>query len=568
MYFSDHYSSIPSGIVNKKLTGAGLTSFALENNQPTVVVVPTVALIQNKTNQYPNNRRKEGVIGLYGDVSVNDVVASLKNMAVPKIMVTYDSFWKLREVIDDSYHIVVDEMHLLLTAYSYRSKAINTLLSMLAVYSKVSYISATPVKPEYLPPCLADLPYTELEWENIIPVTVYPSQYKKPLSAVYNIIKNYKLGLMKINGVRSESGYFFLNSVTHILTIIKKSELRPSEVRIICSDNDENRQKIKTKLGDNYKIETALDHEKLINFVTSNSFEGVDFYSETGACFVVSTNASKYTLVSLDTSVYQIAGRIRSIENPFRGHIFHLFNENPLKLTQDQFDEIVADKIRATHEYLQDFKNASDAHKKDIIKDVTGLDSNYLYEPTGNMLDFDHLKHKSDLHVWDCVIKPYQSGLHIITSYKNNSNFEVGECVDIDKTKGRFVASTDFATVCNMLYKGYGDLTKARSEFPLLDEAVDILGLSGMHSLGFKPTKIMEALKAIEKKEDIIKQIKKSFSSGWYTVADTKQIIQLIYDNMGLGSKKAKATDLEEVFNIKQTTRKINGKTTKVYNIP
>lgn len=567
MYYADFYSEIPNGIVNKRLTGAGCTSFALENNQPTVVVVPTVALIQNKVAQYPNRRREEAIIGLYGNISVQDVASSISQMKVPKIMVTYDSFWKLKNIIDDTYHIVVDEMHLLLTAYNYRSKAINNLLSMLGNYSKVSYISATPIKPEYLPPCLIDLPYTELEWENITPVTVYPSQYKKPLTAVYKIIKNYKLDLMKINGIRSETAYFFLNSVTNILTIIKKSGLSPSEVRIICSDTDENKLKIKTKLGDNYKIETALDHEKMINFVTSNSFEGVDFYSESGACFVVSTNASKYTLVSLDTSVYQIAGRIRSLKNPFRGHIFHLFNENPLKLTQTEFDDIVADKIRATHEYLQDFKNASEAHKKDIIKDVTGLDSNYLYECTEDILDFDHLKHKSDLHVWDCVIKPYQTGLHIITNYKNNDSFEVKECPDISKNKGKFVASTDFATVCSMLYNGHGDLTKARSEFPLLNQAVDILGLRGMHSLNFDPKRIRLALAEVSLKEDMHETIKKSFTKGRYTVADVKQIIQNIYTNMGL-EKKAKSKDIEDVFSIKPTNTSINGKCTRVYIIP
>lgn len=563
MYYADFYSEIPNGIVNKRITGAGVTSFALENDKPTIVVVPTVALIQNKIAQYPNDRRKESVAGLYGDISVQSIADYIAKTEVPKIMVTYDSFWKLRNLITDNYQIIVDEMQLLLTAYNYRSQAITSLLLALKNYSQVSYISATPIKSEYLPPCLLELPYTELKWNNIVPVTVYPTQYKKPLSAVYNIIKKYRLGLMEVNGHKSDSGYFFINSVTHIANIIKKADLRPSEVRVICSNTDEN----KKKLGANYKIETALDHEKLINFVTSNSFEGVDFYSKSGISFVVSTNASKYTLLSLDTSIYQISGRIRTLSNPFRGHIFHLFNENPLKLTQEEFDTIVADKIRATHEYMQDFANASIEHKKDIIKDVTGLDSNYLYEPIKNTLDFDHLQHKSDLHVWDCVIKPYQSGLHIITSYKQDSNFEVKEDVDIAKNKGKFVSSTNFISVCNMLYNGSGDLKKARDQFPLLNEAVDILGLPRMKALGFDPKKIRNDLVTIEKKPELQKEIRKTFAKGQYVVADVKQIIQNIYDNAGV-KKIAKSTDLEEVFSVKPKYTKVNGKSTRVYQIP
>lgn len=562
MYYSDFYSDIPLGIVSKKLTGCGLTSFALENNKPTVVVVPTVALIQNKVAQYPNERRKEKVVGLYADIPIQSIADYIAKTEVPKVLVTYDSFHKLRNLITDDYHVVVDEFHNLLDAYSYRDEGINKLINSLKNYSKISYVSATPTKLEYLPPFLANLPYTELEWDDIVPVTVYPTQSKKPLSAVYNIIKKYRLGLVEINSHKSEAGYLFINSVTLIKQIIKKANLLPSEVRVICANNDDN----KKKLGANYKIETPLDPEKMINFVTSTAYEGTDFYSATGVAYVISTNTSLNTLLTIDTQIFQIAGRIRNADNPFKHIIYHVFNESPLKLTQEEFDLIVDKKIKDTEFLVDEFLQCDQQTRELKLRNTIIGTVNYLYTPD-NIFAFDHLQHKNEIRIWECIILPYQSGLYVTNSYNDDSRFCVEEDASVLQNKGKFLMSSDFTTVCKMLYDGFGDLKLARRQFPLLDKAYDAIGLEGMRCLSYNATKINQALQAINKKDLLKEEIYKNFTTGRHTIPDVKQMIQKVYDDNGI-VKKAKATDLEEVFGIKPTNTKINGKCTRVYIIP
>ena len=73
MYYSDKYNSIPLGIVDKRITGCGMSSFALENSDPLVLVVPTVTMIKNKVAQYPNNRRQEEILGVYSGVSSKEI---------------------------------------------------------------------------------------------------------------------------------------------------------------------------------------------------------------------------------------------------------------------------------------------------------------------------------------------------------------------------------------------------------------------------------------------------------------------------------------------------------------
>lgn len=55
----------------------------------------------------------------------------------------------------------------------------------------------------------------------------------------------------------------------------------------------------------------------------------MDFYSETGICYVVSNIYNEYTLLSVDMDIPQIAGRIRNTNNPFRNLVVHLFNTRP-----------------------------------------------------------------------------------------------------------------------------------------------------------------------------------------------------------------------------------------------
>lgn len=50
----------------------------------------------------------------------------------------------------------------------------------------------------------------------------------------------------------------------------------------------------------------------MFTFLTSKSFEGVNYFSETGICYVVSSSTNPNTLASIDTDIPQIAGRIRT----------------------------------------------------------------------------------------------------------------------------------------------------------------------------------------------------------------------------------------------------------------
>ena len=75
-------------LFNKKKTGCGATELAIRNSIPTLIAMPYVALVKNKT-----VCRKDdiSVQGVYEGIQEQDIIDYAQNHSPLKIAVTYDS---------------------------------------------------------------------------------------------------------------------------------------------------------------------------------------------------------------------------------------------------------------------------------------------------------------------------------------------------------------------------------------------------------------------------------------------------------------------------------------------
>ena len=75
-------------LFNKKQTGCGATELAIRNSIPTIIAMPYVALVKNKTIY-----RKDAisVLGVYEGIQEQDIIDYAKSHSPLKIAVTYDS---------------------------------------------------------------------------------------------------------------------------------------------------------------------------------------------------------------------------------------------------------------------------------------------------------------------------------------------------------------------------------------------------------------------------------------------------------------------------------------------
>lgn len=309
-----HMEDLPHDcIFNKVVTGCGGTTVALQNDEDYIIAVPTTELIINKIGRPDagvgivrfNDETCKIVYGLHGKYAPymeRDILDYVASHGTRKIICTYDKLPKLCEILDPKgFRMLVDEYHRLLKDYSYRERAIDGVLNNFRRFKSFCFMSATPIQPLFKPSCLEDVDDVIAEWpyKDLLKLRVKLLQTNKPYTMAANIINRYQTnGYVTVNGIKSYEAYFFINSVTDIVAIMEHCHLNNDEVRIICAKNDENEKKLK-----GYKISNSLSDSKKFNFITSKSFEGADYYSDTGLCFIVSSASNKHTLASIDCDI-------------------------------------------------------------------------------------------------------------------------------------------------------------------------------------------------------------------------------------------------------------------------
>lgn len=287
IYFTTEYvgqdpdfKTIPSGYIDKTICGCGLTSIAIENQENTIIAVPTTYLVDNKVNQYPNSRYKGDIMGVYGGVTIDDInlyVSRCRQAGQPiKILVCYDSLYKVEHLLSQC-RFIIDESDQLIKNIGLKIKDKRTDLD---VYSylleqaeknkeRVSFISATPVPIKYLPKWIAELDQIKLYFSNTIKITPMLMKRTYPYKALQDeIIRPLQTtGAVTIGDRTITKVIVFINSVENILKTIRECRLNADEIAILCGDSTRNDYKIR-----GYKRIDRPDNLPRYTFITSSGF--------------------------------------------------------------------------------------------------------------------------------------------------------------------------------------------------------------------------------------------------------------------------------------------------------
>ena len=268
-YLSDFLTEIPVNcLFNKKQTGCGATELAIRNSIPTIIAMPYVALVKNKTIY-----RKDdiSVLGVYEGITEQDIIDYAKRHSPLKIAVTYDSLPRTIRALETAGHnpykdifLLVDEWHVLFNSYSFRHTAIKNLLAEAANFDKATYMTATPIEQEYVLEELKHLLVCEIDWPHLQEVKIRSRQTSKP--AQYIVKECRKV----LDSDLPYNLHIFVNSVDFIAKVIDLAKLTPEQVKAVCStsgDNGENnqrRQKLSHKPAVRPRAEDKLLHFDLL----------------------------------------------------------------------------------------------------------------------------------------------------------------------------------------------------------------------------------------------------------------------------------------------------------------
>ena len=322
----------------------------------------------------------------------NECRASGKFM---KILVTYDSYRIVREVlievgIFNQVRTIVDEFQSILHDSRFKSSTELQFMQALDLSPTSYFVSATPMMEEYLDMLdeFKDLPYYELDWEKENPARVtIPDLDVKAMRSVTEemtrVIKEFLDGKYESKfvirddkpvEVVSNKIVLYVNSVKHIISVVKRLKLKPEQINIICSVTEENKKKLKKGLGKNYtigKVPLKKDPEPDITFCTRTVYLGADFYSKCARSYIFSDANIDSLAVDISEDLPQILGRQRLDENPWKNHAYFFYRStaNYRGMGKDYFDKELEKKMKKTKDLLAIFDGLTDYSQMDTLAD-------------------------------------------------------------------------------------------------------------------------------------------------------------------------------------------------------
>lgn len=567
-YLAEFLEDLPdNSFVNKVLTGCGNTYLALTCKRNYVITVPFISLIKNKLNSHKN------VLGVYGETTDEEIENYLNsNLEYKKILVTYDSLARITNHINpQEYKILIDEAHKLIDSASFRTNAIETVLENYQLYNSYCFATATPVKDKYQLPELVDIQKYKINWNNIKPVNIEYCKYPDNL--------NKRIAVLIIKFLKDEligNPYFFINSVTSIIQIIKELKKagynNSSLFKIICSNNKDNSIKIHKHLGKDYNIEFTTDPIKRVTFCTATLFEGSDLYDKDGITYIVTDGTKDHTKYDILTTLPQIIGRLR--DSKYRDTVYVILSPSYYfaYTSVHEFEQEIRRQLKLAEGFVLTFNQTDNEMVRNGLEEVSECNL-YILKRNGTLKVNTSVLY-NEMHNYEALHTQYyykdfasegDSATLLINTIPHNfikANLEL----NIEGlNKLRLSKKPSFKDLCidYIKCKEENVPTQIRDielEYPIIAEAYNTLGSEKMKALKYRKTAMEEELLVNSQIENPVKIV----SLLDLRVGDIiskeflKMRIQTIYNQLGI-KKNAKATDVTDWYTVKNMSKRVEG---------
>lgn len=570
----------PNAVIDKQVTGVGGSHIALCNEEPYIVAVHLIRMIENKVEQ----KDKYGHVFPVTGSTTSEQIEEYLNSGGIKFLCTYDSVPKLQAILgirSKMFRLLVDEVHCLISYLDrFKPSVALKLIDGVEGFKSVSYLTATPTNYDYLPAPLKLLDQVKFEWEDahkpdLVHSFANRSLTEDVLSTVINLLDN-----------TTDEIYIFYNSRRYVISLIKKliqikPDLNLDSFNILFSDTEENTQYFKKYLGSKFKYGEFPNgvNNKRLTICSSMAFEGSDFYPNqiTGAnptSIIVSDPRSKTMRFDINVQLKQICGRFRA--NKLTG-IMPI--NKIIYLWAGQTEDIVLDEEDFLKTVKHCFKQSTD-----------GLAANLTNEMVLGALRFSAANHhgywildeNKEVMVHPYAVEAQMSSYHALHSDSfvldgnTSDSTVVSKLSDLSKDLNTYqvpLLPSTYKTALgrvpsvHSLVKEYTNIIESarinpnfrieleqfltnNSEFSEWLEA----GVTPQNMNTIKNRDKIQQLASDLKILSKVEKVNLPFKIGQtYSKIKIKEIIQNYYDSNGI-KLKAKATDIKKYFEVKTTT--------------
>ena len=639
-------------IINKQLPGCGFTEYCLRGPENVILCSPRKMLLENKKDQHGrdvylvvNELEKELTVDkdlnkvdktrsqvfidtlkevVHGkDTVYNRLMNEIKDYLNErkylgdkpcKILVTYDSYRIVKDILESlgifqSFYTVIDEFQTILHDSKFKSNTELEFLDILKQSHSALFVSATPMLEEYLNMLdeFNDLPYINMDWSKedstrVLKPSLKVLTMKSVGTKLPEIIQSYKDGnfesaVRMVNGyptrVISDEAVFYVNSVNHIVSIIKKCDLQPEEVNILCSNTPENLKKIQRKLGKKFtigKIPLKGVKPKMFTFCTRTVYLGADFNSLCARSFIFSDSNIDSLAVDISEDLPQILGRQRLFENPWKNEATFYYRStcDYRKISQEEFDKELERKKKSTNNLLRSFESAPDDAKHDLAERYQTLARTQNYKDDyiavnehqrSNLVPvLNNLVLVNEIRAFKIQQIDYKDRFTVFSTIYNTLspddivNQEVSRFLEQYQKFGTFKSKLKYLceysfndAMTNIILDQIGEHDNIKSYYLAL-------GPEKLRALGYNKTYIEKELGIVTFSQELLESnIYSEFKVGdKITLADIKSRLEVLYKSINYDATP-KAKDLENYFNVKESSARVEidgvKKVVKIYNI-
>ena len=647
------FNNFPSKcIINKQLPGCGFTEYCIGGPENVILCSPRKMLLENKKDQHEfdvylvvNEMDKESNVDkdlskidknisidlnpeinyisdnnseiykrLYKEIEEYCMSRSINGLPC-KILVTYDSYRIVKDILEKldrfyTFYTIVDEFQSILHDSRFKSDTELKFLEYLKQSPTAYFVSATPMMDEYLEMLdeFKDLPYYELDWytedssrviKPDLDVFVMRTVGEKASEIIQKYLNNdFESIVVLRNGIPtrvvSDEAVFYVNSVNHITSIIKKNNLTPDQCNILCSNTPDNLKKIQRRLGKKFiigKVPKKDVKPKMFTFCTRTVYLGADFYSLCARSFIFSDSNIDSLAVDISEDLPQILGRQRLLENPWSNSavFYYRTTADYREMKPEDFQKIIESKKKSTESLLRVYSSTF------IEGDKFTLAKSYQ--------DLARLKNYKDDYVsvnkintpdGKVILKPVPNNLVLVNEIRAfkiqqidyKDRFTVFSTVHNTLTRDDIINQevSDFLGIYTGLTTIY-DKLRLLCEYGLSQDAINIilgqisdsdeiksyyttLGPVKLKSLSYNSTKVKNYLGIVTFSQELLEAtIYNEFKVGdKITLSGIKDRLGYLYKSIGYDATP-KAKDLENYFEVKNSSVYEDGKKIKCYTI-
>ena len=639
-------------IINKQLPGCGFTEYCLRGPENVILCSPRKMLLKNKKDQHSrevylvvNELEKEAEVDkdlskvdktrsqvfmekldemvngkdtVYNRLmnEIKDYLSERKYLGDKpcKILVTYDSYRIVKDILESlgifqSFYTIIDEFQTILHDSKFKSNTELDFLYHLHQSHSALFVSATPMLEEYLNMLdeFDGLPYINMDWgkedsTRVLKPSLKVLTMKSVGTKLPEIIDSYKSGnfesaIRMVNGyptrVISDEAVFYVNSVNHITSIIKKCDLQPEEVNILCSDTPENLKRIQKKLGKRFTIgEVPLKgvKPKMFTFCTRTVYLGADFYSTCARSFIFSDSNIDSLAVDISEDLPQILGRQRLFENPWKNEAIFYYRStcDYRKVSQEEFDKEIERKKKATNDLLLSYNSTPEKARLTVAERYQTLARTQNYKDdyiavnehqSGTLIPvLNNLVLVNEIRAFRIQQIDYKDRFTVFsTIYSTLSpddiiNQEVSRFLEQYQKFGTFKSKLKYLCECSFNDTMTNIILDQIGEHDNIKSYYLALGPQKLRALKYDRYYIEKELGVVTFSQELLESnIYSEFKVGdKLTLSSIKDRLEVLYKSINYDATP-KAKDLENYFNVKESSARVEidgvKKVVKIYNI-